>query len=302
MVRRLDEARVGRTKSVYVSQEYVPSYGWEDITVYDDVSPESLRLAKQDVKDYKDNGYNARYITRKLNNPDYVEPTYELSEEAVIDWLENECPYDYEIKDGFLGKWVNIGSDVSISLPNGPDSVFDNNIRVTDNYERRTYRVNTLDELKKKVDKILKKREKIKADLIAAGYGNFVESKSRTRKRSIKESISHNYKKWTELFNDFIKETQVVERLYSLAEDYIAQDLDEESDEYGLTEFDEFDIDPRYLDNWCTWYEDFDIDAKDPEYIKAGKKFIKDHEAEFEWTDLFCNHSDDVDLSYLKKK
>lgn len=152
---------------------------------------------------------------------------------------------------------------------------------------------------------------------------------------TIKESSSHNYKKWTELFNDFMdtlgvsvswdpdkkefyledlqgtlsfdgdyykKETQVVERLYSLAEDYIAQDLDEESDEYGLTEFDEFDIDPRYLDNWCTWYEDFDIDAKDPEYIKAGKKFIKDHEAEFEWTDLFCNHSDDINLSYLKKK
>ncbi len=161
------------------------------------------------------------------------------------------------------------------------------------------------------------------------------ESIRQNKRLTINEANSHNYKKWTELFNDFIdtigvsvswdpdkkefyledlqgtlsfdddyykKETQVVERLYSLAEDYIAQDLDEESDEYGLTEFDEFDIDPRYLDNWCVWYEDFDLDAKDPEYIKTGKKFIKDHEAEFEWTDLFCNHSDDVDLSYLKKK
>lgn len=190
----INEARIGRTKSVYVSQEYVPSYGWEDITVYDDMSPESLRLAKQDVKDYRDNGYNARYITRKLNNPDYVEPTYELSEEAVIDWLENECPYEYEIKDGMYGKWVHIGNDVSISLPDGPDSIFDNNIKITDNYERRTYRVNTLDELKKKVDRILKKREKIKADLIAAGYGNFVEStkvskNKRSKKLSIKEGV-----------------------------------------------------------------------------------------------------------------
>ena len=45
--------------TVYVSQEYVPGYGWEDIVEYDDMSSESLKEAKQDVKDYLDNGYNA---------------------------------------------------------------------------------------------------------------------------------------------------------------------------------------------------------------------------------------------------
>ena len=188
-----------------------------------------------------------------------------------------------------------------------------------------------------------KKLEEINRDLYRAdqNFVTAVESGSKpsyayeSKKLSVRESGSHNYAKWTEIFKDFIdtigvsvswdpdkkefyledlqgtlsfygdhykKATQVVERLYGLAEDYIAQDLDEESDEYGLTEFDEFNIDPRYLDNWCVWYEDFDIDAKDPEYIKLGKKFINDHESEFEWADLMCNHVDDVDLSYLKKR
>lgn len=194
-----------------------------------------------------------------------------------------------------------------------------------------------------------KKLEEINRDLYRADQ-NFITAvesgikpsyayegtKLRTRKSmTVNESSSHNYKKWTSIFQDMIdtlgvsvswdpnkkkyyledlqgtlsfygdyfkKATQVVERLYGLVEDYVAQDLDEESKKYGLIEFDEFNItDPRFLDNWCTWYEDFDIDANDPDYIELGRKFIKDHEAEFKWADLMCNHADDVDLSYLKK-
>lgn len=71
------EARIGRTKQVCVSQEYVPGYGWEDITVYDDNSYESRSQARQDAKGYRDNGFSARVITRRISNPAYVEPEYE---------------------------------------------------------------------------------------------------------------------------------------------------------------------------------------------------------------------------------
>lgn len=162
--RFVKEARTGRTKSIYVSQEYVPSVGWEDVTVYDDVSDNSYRQAKQDVRDYKDNGYNARVITRKIDNPDYVEPTYELTSDQVLDWVENECPYEYSIEDSFLAKHIALGKhDVIINIPDGPDSVMDNSITITDLFEKRTYKVNTLSDLIKKVDRIMKKYEKMRA-------------------------------------------------------------------------------------------------------------------------------------------
>ena len=61
----VNEAKTNNPKfiSVYVSQEYVPGYGWEDIVQYDDTSSQSLRDAEQNVKDYRDNGYNARVIS-----------------------------------------------------------------------------------------------------------------------------------------------------------------------------------------------------------------------------------------------
>ena len=46
--------------------------GWEDICEYPDNSSESWKEAKQDVKDYTNNGYSARIIRRRVPNPDYV--------------------------------------------------------------------------------------------------------------------------------------------------------------------------------------------------------------------------------------
>lgn len=148
---KIKEARIGRTKSVYVSQEYVPGYGWEDVTIYDDMSPESERLARQDVKDYRDNGYDARMITRKLNNPDYVEPTNSITKEAVLDWIDNECPYNVRKDKGWLGTDLYV-LDYRVSI-----SVDDDSCRITDIGEKRTYTVHSLDEMIKKIERIYKK-------------------------------------------------------------------------------------------------------------------------------------------------
>ena len=81
MKKYVKAARVGKTKSVYVVQEYTGyGNGWEDIAEYEDTSSESWKQAKADVKDYKDNGYSARIITRRVPNPAYQEKSVESSE------------------------------------------------------------------------------------------------------------------------------------------------------------------------------------------------------------------------------
>ena len=91
MKRYVKAARVGREKEVYVVQEYTGyGYGWEDVCTYSDTSLQSLREAKQDVKDYRDNGFSARVITRRIPNPDYVEPTNELTSQMIKDYFTGD--------------------------------------------------------------------------------------------------------------------------------------------------------------------------------------------------------------------
>ena len=91
MKKYVKAARVGREKEIYVVQEYTGyGYGWEDVCTYGDTSSQSLREAKQDVKDYIDNGYSARIITRRVPNPDYVEPVNEMSWQMVEDYFTGD--------------------------------------------------------------------------------------------------------------------------------------------------------------------------------------------------------------------
>lgn len=154
MIRRnVMAARTGKMHQVYVSQEYVPDYGWEDVTVYDDTSSESLRLAKQDVKDYRDNGYGARVVTRRISNPDYTEPENSISYDDAVAWVKNECPYEYE------EAYISYGNKNYMLKNNGNTfaQVYvyeDGSVEVRNAIKNRTRRVYSIDELAKEVERI----------------------------------------------------------------------------------------------------------------------------------------------------
>ena len=141
-------------KTVYVSQEYVPDYGWEDIVVYDDTSDASYSEAKQDVKDYKDNGYNARVIKRKLNNPEYVEPDNNITYNEAVEWVNNS---PYEVKELYsmdgknyiLEKDGKFSSSVQIFIGE------DDTVRVRNVSGNRTKQVRSIEELEKEVSRII---------------------------------------------------------------------------------------------------------------------------------------------------
>ena len=90
MKRYVRAARVGRQKEVYVTQEYVPDYGWEDICVYDDTSSQTRKEARAEVRNYIENGFGARLITRRVPNPDYVEPKNEITWDMVMDYFTGD--------------------------------------------------------------------------------------------------------------------------------------------------------------------------------------------------------------------
>ena len=150
--RTMKEARVGKMKQVYVSQEYVPGYGWEEVTEYDDMSDESYRLARQDVKDYRDNGYQARWITRRIPNTNYVEPENNISYDEAVAWIENECPYD--VRDLYFS-----GGENYVLGVNGREFAQvlvdrDNTVRVRNIRGNRTKQVRSIDEMIREIERI----------------------------------------------------------------------------------------------------------------------------------------------------
>lgn len=79
--RRVNSARIGRTKEVKVLQGNY-GYNWDDLIEYE-VNDSS---AKQDFRDYEENEpqYRHRIIRRRVPNPDYVEKeTKETVDETV---------------------------------------------------------------------------------------------------------------------------------------------------------------------------------------------------------------------------
>lgn len=153
----VNEARTNNPKflSVYVSQEYVPGVGWEDINVYDDTSNASWKEAQQDVKDYKDNGYNAKVITRKIDNPNYTEPANNITFEQAVGWVKN-CPYNVEeLYIQYPNKNYLLKTD---DIKWNPAQVFvysDDTVRVRNCKSNRTKQVYSVDELEKEVNRIL---------------------------------------------------------------------------------------------------------------------------------------------------
>lgn len=156
MFRYIKSARNPKQFEVYVSQEYVPDYGWEDIVQYDDTSSESLREAKQDVKDYKENGYNARVITRRIDNPNYRAPSNDITYEDAVAWVES-CPYAVEEVYSSGGKNYIIRTDskrfYGVQLLIGRDD----DVRVRNIETNRTKQVYSIDEMEKAISKILNK-------------------------------------------------------------------------------------------------------------------------------------------------
>ena len=153
----VNEARTSNPKflSVYVSQEYVPGVGWEDINVYDDTSNASWKEAKQDVADYKANGYNAKVITRKIDNPNYTEPANNITFEQAVGWVKN-CPYNVEeLYVQYPNKNYLLKTD---DIKWNPAQVFvysDDTVRVRNCKANRTKQVYSIAELEKEVNRIL---------------------------------------------------------------------------------------------------------------------------------------------------
>lgn len=148
-------ARNPKQFEVYVSQEYVPGYGWEDITVYDDHSTGSFAEAKQDVKDYMDNGFVARVITRKVDNPNYQEPTNDITYDAAVAWVES-CPYT--VNEGYAYRGKNYLIRNKLNDPYGAQVFIDegNMVRVRNIATNRTKQVYTIAEMERAINKILK--------------------------------------------------------------------------------------------------------------------------------------------------
>lgn len=144
------QARTGREKEVYVTQEYTGygKTGWEDIAVYDDTSSQTRKEAREEVKSYIDNGYSARMITRRIPNPDYAEPEHGITPDDVINYIENDCLYpvnEYSSSNYAIGKWPNMCQVFIYD---------DNTVGVFNAYTNRTKTVYTLADMVKSIDKI----------------------------------------------------------------------------------------------------------------------------------------------------
>ena len=157
MKRYVKAARVGKEKEIYVVQEYTGyGRGWEDVCTYDDTSSQSLKEAKQDVKDYRDNGFSARIITRRIPNPDYVEPTNEITIKMAKDYIKTELKDritpSYPGADG-LGQYI-IGKYPNCCqiFAKADDEIYVYNVGTN-----RTKRVYTMQQLKDAINKIINK-------------------------------------------------------------------------------------------------------------------------------------------------
>ena len=146
------KSSIGKYYQGYVVQEYVPGYGWEDVCTYEDTSSESRKDAMATVRDYMRNGFNARAITRKFENPNYSEPDHAITPEEVRNYIENECPYPV--------KSVTPGNTNFLigSYPNGCQIFIydDNTVGVYNLGTNRTKTVYNLGDMIKSIDKIMK--------------------------------------------------------------------------------------------------------------------------------------------------
>lgn len=130
MKKYVKASRIGKTKEVFVVQEYTGyGNGWEDVCEYPDNSSESWKEAKQDVKDYKDNGYSARIIRRRVPNPDYVAPEVDsqihsckniMSASSGIRKMTQKQIKDY-VRDGAAIDITNYGFDEMKDFPHSHD-------------------------------------------------------------------------------------------------------------------------------------------------------------------------------------
>lgn len=144
-----------KTYNGYVVQEHT-SMGWEDIVTYDDTSSESLKDAKATVKDYIDNGYQARVITRKFDNPNYVEPTMEFTSDDAINYIENECPYKVEeLMTNYPNENYAIAPDGGYTKCQVLIHPEDNYVAVYNVSTNRTKQVYSLDAMISLIDKIV---------------------------------------------------------------------------------------------------------------------------------------------------
>ena len=156
--RRVMAARNAKKTEVYVVQEYTGyGNGWEDIAVYPDTSSDSLRQAKQDVKDYRDNGYQARIITRRVDNPDYTEPANEITYDEAVVWVEalmESGPYEVDESYFSAGKSYVLYHK---GYPLGFAQIYideDNTVRVRHIRVNRTKQVRSIAELEKEVNRL----------------------------------------------------------------------------------------------------------------------------------------------------
>ena len=156
MKRYVRAARVGRQKEVYVTQEYVPDYGWENICVYDDTSSQTRKEASAEVRSYIENGFGARLITRRVDNPNYVEPTNELTEQMVKDYFAGEKEsliLDTPYTSGRINYLIGYPKDYQHRCQvfvTDEGKVFVYNIST-----KRSKQVYTLDQLDSSINKIL---------------------------------------------------------------------------------------------------------------------------------------------------
>lgn len=153
MKKYIRSARVGREKEIYVVQEYTGygQTGWEDVCTYSDTSSQSYKEAKDDVKSYRENGYSARVITRRVPNPDYSEPEHGLTSKEVHNYLKNDCPY--QVKE------VSYDTNYMIGDYGHCCQVFiydDNTVGVFNVQTNRTKTVYNLGDMIKTIDKICK--------------------------------------------------------------------------------------------------------------------------------------------------
>jgi hypothetical protein len=121
MKKYVKASRIGKTKEVFVVQEYTGyGNGWEDVCEYPDNSSESWKEAKQDVKDYKDNGYSARIIRRRVPNSDYVAPEVTSSKSVA-------CASGYDLLQNIVevtkGTWFAPMSDFSKIVYNADEII-----------------------------------------------------------------------------------------------------------------------------------------------------------------------------------
>ena len=156
MKRYISSARIGRQKEVYVTQEYVPDYGWEDICVYDDTSRETFKEASAEVLSYIENGYGARVINRRIPNPDYVEPTNELTGQMVKDYFTGD-------KESLILDTPYTSGRINYLIGYPKDYQHRCQVFVTDEGKVYVYNINTkrskqvytLDQLESAINKIL---------------------------------------------------------------------------------------------------------------------------------------------------